>query len=181
MIDHELRVETELTTDRWTVRVCPCECAPGCQTRLLLVSEVGMVNVFGRPAPLWLSVGVTDAAKVGAALADLTSGQHDFTLHKGLLMHGALWEKVGWRVAATRQAEAYASVPAGIDHVSDTLILRTRFITLGDDFTRVARALEAVASWYGPGGTVEAGGREAAHRVKTSAPMRMEPEPGCWS
>lgn len=175
MMDHELEIERDVLVGGLRVRVCPCACASSCDERVLFVAEPGMRGLLGGPLELWIAAGVAKARAVPQALGALeeVAGTEDGP-HKALLIHGALWDKVRWRGEALRQMQVTLGAPAGIDRLPDELILRTRAVVFGDDFTRTMRALEAVAEVGGERGGVQlATGSVAVKLVRGSAPMRL--------
>jgi hypothetical protein len=167
-----LEVEFEVMDSSLLVRVCgpPPEGEEG--RRLILVSERHLRGLSGVLRSWWLCVGLVDEESVSTAAAGLMQRPPSTSLaiHQGLLIHGAAWEKVCTWDEALRQALAWSEAPAGIDRLSEVLILRTRALVFGDDFTRTARALEAVADSYCDD-TLEP---DARARVLASRALRAE-------
>lgn len=145
-----LEIELEVIDHALMVRVCSSPASEEADQRLILVSERYLRGLNGVLREWWLTVGLVQVEQVETAIAALMQLSADTALaiHRGLLIHGAPWPKVATWDDALYQSLMWSEAPAGIDRLGDLLILRTRAVVFGDDFTRTSRALEAVANSY---------------------------------
>lgn len=154
---------------------------PESRWRVLLLRELNMRTFLtNEPLELWLCVGTVDVAMLDETAADVLGGgaEQRAVIHMGLLIHGALWEKVEPLEEAVRQAETWSNAPEGIARVREPIVRLTRGVAFGDDFTRVMRALEAVADAFDVGGSREAYGPEARRRIAASKSLSVQPHRG---